>query len=74
MIEEDGHIWKCIQCPTFENCWKVVAKYAKNDEVVGFRMVYVDGVIIFAETPAARKVIAAFAKQWKCTMRRWLAP
>eukprot|EP00975_Prorocentrum_lima_P035376 7428273-Prorocentrum_lima.AAC.1 len=40
MMAEDGHMLKCIQCPTLENCWKEITKDANNDEeVLGFFMV-----------------------------------
>eukprot|EP00975_Prorocentrum_lima_P007910 1694582-Prorocentrum_lima.AAC.1 len=40
MVQEDKNMLKCIQCPTFKNSWKVVAKGSRDDEeVVGFFMV-----------------------------------
>eukprot|EP00975_Prorocentrum_lima_P069882 12928861-Prorocentrum_lima.AAC.1 len=56
MKANDGRMLTWIQCPTFKNCWKVVANHAnENEDVVCFFMVCVDGVII-----------EAFANQWKC--------
>eukprot|EP00975_Prorocentrum_lima_P038453 8082900-Prorocentrum_lima.AAC.1 len=51
---------RCMQCPTFKNCWTVVAEDAnEEEEVIGFFMVYLDDIIMFAETPVLRKVVGA---------------
>eukprot|EP00975_Prorocentrum_lima_P064159 12895864-Prorocentrum_lima.AAC.1 len=57
---------ECVQCPTFKHVWKVVS--SQHEEVLGFFMVYADGVIMFGSTTMVNMIIDALQQPWQCSV------